>query len=1082
MSNSGRGGEPITPTRLAVNGRSSPNNLRNDVPPRFSWRVDDWDWGSDQTAYRVRVARSCDRLDDAEPYWDSGKVSSPKSTDVEYGGPNLAPDTRYCWTVEVWNDTGDRSGIADPVPFTTAPEQPMAGDWIAHSPGPGDTNGYRSEWSEPGSADKWVQVDLEGRRDVARVELYPAQPFDGPTTPDGQAISASDTEDSYFTATLASGPVAFGFPDRYRIEASDDPDFETSTVIVDRTDESQDSPGRDPVGFDVDASTRYVRVVATEPQTVGGGDDRLEERLRQWQVFALAEVGIRDRTGDDLASGRPVTASSSVESGTWGADHLTNGVCESSMASSSPLLRRDVELDGTVERAHVHFAGLGYGELYVNGTRVGDEMLNPGWSDYAERVLYATHEVGEFLSEGTNCIGAWLGRGWFSKSARQWTGFGSPRALLRLSVEFEDGRTRVITTDDDWRTTESPIVANDIYDGDTYDARREQPGWTEPGFDDGDWERSTVVEGPLGELYPQQTSPIRVTETLSPEEIREYGDEYIVDFGQNHTGWLEISVDDAEAGQQIDIHYAETLAAHGDLLTVDLRTADTVDTYVTGGKDRETYEPRFTYHGYRYTKISGFPGTLTSDDIASKVVHTDLDSAGSFECSNEELNRVNRKSRWRLRTNAHGVPTDCPQRDERQGFTGDAHLAAGALLYNFDGQVFYEKFLRDHADVQSEHGYLPATMPNGGTPAMTDVTWTYSWLQLPRLLHRHRGTKQALRDHYDGLRRYIDFWHSVAEDGLVPGRYSIFGDWVALENADGSRGQPTELFTDAYYYRTAADMAEIAASLGEDANADMYRDRAEEIASAFDDRYFDETDASYGPGTQAANAVPLSLGLVPERHEDAVAATLAETVRDDGGTLRTGFLGTPALLSALTEHGHADLAYRVVTAPEYLSWVYQVRQGATAVWERWDTDEQTDSGMNSRNHSPFTLVSEWLHRAIAGIRVTSALSEQRRIVVHPEPVADLDWAEGAVETPNGEVRSRWERAAGGIDMSVDVPWGLTASVRVPLETGDTVTWDGEVVWAGGEFAGDSRTESSVSDQGDRIVVDVRVGHHDFRVE
>ncbi len=1051
-----------TPTELAVNGAAGPT-LPGGVPPRFAWRIADPEWGSEQAAYRVRVARTADGFDN--PLWDSGRVASADSTDVPYGGPALAPDGRYWWRVTVWNDRGERSAPSEPAPFRTAPEPPWNAEWVG--PG-GDTNGFRTPFYDPDDGPAWVGVDLGESHSLAAVELHPAEPVGGPTTPDGAVVTARDTEDSYNGMTVAQGPVAFGFPEGYRVETADSPDFAAAETVVERA--AADDPRREPVVHDLDTSARFVRVVATAPDTVGGDPDpRLETERDAWAVLALAALAVRDDEGEDLARGQPVLSSASVDSGAWGAEELTNGVHESRTGEGSPRLRREFSLSKPVASARVHVAGLGYGELYANGERVGDAVLDPGWTDYDERVLFRTHDLTDHLSAGENALGLWLGRGWFGKAARQWSAFGSPRAMLRLTVEYEDGTTRTVTTGDEWAVGPSPVVANDIYAGETYDARREQAGWSEAGFN-GEWDAATVLAGPDGKVVPQRTPPIRATESVAPVAVHDHPEGPIVDFGQNLAGWVELRIEGAERGDEITIRHAEALTDDGGLATDDLRSAAATDTYVAGGasngEGEERYSPRFTYHGFRYAQVSGYPGELDAGDATAKAVHTDFDDAGSFACADEDLNRVQSNVRWSLRSNAHSVPTDCPQRDERQGFTGDAHLASGALSYNFDAGRFHGKFVRDHADAQSEHGYLPATVPNGAQPDITDPTWTYSFLDLPWRTYCHRGSARQLRAQYERLRRYVDFWDGVLEAGLIPERYAEYGDWVALENAAGRRGKPLAFFSTAYHYRSTARLADIAGALGLADDAGRYRARAERVREALNDRYFE--GEAYGD-TQAVNAVALAFGLVPEGEEHAVADTLARLVREADGHLRTGFLGTPALLSALSEHGHAELAYEVASAADYPGWVHMLRAGATTVWERWDTGS-IDAQMNSRNHSPFALVSEFFYEVIAGVEVSASLPADRRVDVTPGRVSGLDWAEATVETPHGPLGTRWERADGGLSVSLAVPWNLRARVHLPA---------GEIRVNGASLA-EAPGVRTVS-EGD-ATVELAAGEYEIRVE
>ena len=1096
MDDTGEAG-PVEPTGLQVGHRTTPNNHPSDEPVRFSWRVDDPGWGGGQSAYRVRVARSRDALAAGDTVWDSGRVDDARSTGARWDGRRLEPDETYYWTVRVWNEEGEASAVAGPVAFATAPGEEWRGEWVAHQPGPGDTNGYRGRWRAPDAGPEWVQVDLGADRTFDRVELHPTEPFDGPTTPDGQTLHGRTTEDTYRAATVAQGPVAFGFPDGYRVEAAGDADFESARTLVDHTGGDPAEPGREAVVHDVGAVTaRYLRVTATDLDAFAGGDDRLREEQRPWAVFALAALAVRDGDGADLARDATVTASSSVESAHWGRDGLVDGAYTASMASESPLLRTDVTLSKPVARARAHFAGVGYGELHVNGEKVGDAVLDPGWTEYDERVLYRTHDVGDLLREGDNAVGVWLGRGWFAKSTRQWSAGGSPRARLRLTVEYEDGTTREITTGGDWTADASPVVANDIYHGETYDARLEQDGWATPGFDDDDWDSAAVVDGPAGTLSPQRTEPIEVTDTLEPVALVERDDGVVVDFGQNHAGWVAIDVtgdargaDDegdtpagsGEPGDEVVLRHAEILDGDGDLETTDLRTAEATDTYVLRGEGAESYEPRFTYHGYRYVHVSDYPGELTADDVRSKVVHTAMDRTGAFDCSDDDLAAVQRNAQWGLRSNAHGVPTDCPQRDERQGFSGDGHIAGPALHYNFDADRFHAKWARDHGDCQSPHGYVPSKLPFGAPPAMIGPSWTVSRVVVPWHLYCFYGDEAALEANYEGMRRYVDFYHDAAEDDLLPEAHTCYGDWVALENADGRVGEPTELFTNAYYYRATSVLARAAEALGYDAEAARHGDRAAAIEAAFSDRFFDADRATYGPGTQASNAVPRFFGLVPDGRGRDVATALARTVRDDDASLRTGFLGTRALLGALTEYGYADLAYEIASHPEFPGWVYMLRNGATTMWERWDSDDRVGDGMNSFNHSPFTCVSEWFYRGLAGIAVSESLPEARTVDISPSFVDALDRVAGTVGTPWGEIRSRWTATADGHELSVTIPWNLDGRVAFPVGDDGAVALDGTTVWADGGPVASPDGVRSLDRARARVVVTVGAGTHRFDV-
>ena len=1084
------GGEPAAsaPSVLRTEFERGPNNLDPARPPRFSWRMETGRRGARQEAYRLVVGHDEDSVAEGRgDLWDSGRVESSSATNVGYEGPELASDETYSWSVKVWTDVGE-SGWAEPAEFSTAlrPED-WRGEWIAHQPGVGDTDGWRSRWRSPtAEGDEWVQVDLGEERHVAEVGLHPANPVSVVRTPDDWAVTMS-----WFENPLAE----FGFPDAYRVEVSDDPDFDDSTLVAEyeadpepETDEPEGQPDdtvTTRVHDGLDARGRYVRVTATErfsvtPSTWNSprsrGDDRRIVSVDEWACFALAGLTVRDGTGTDLATDRPVSASSSIETETWGRDHLVNGVTSSALASSSPLLRNQFSLGKPVRSARVHVAAVGYGELHVNGERVGDRRLDPAWTDYERRVLYSSYDVTERLREGDNVLGLWLGRGWYAKRSSYWLADGSPRARVSMTVEFEDGTTRELSTGGDWRVAPSPLVENDVYDGETYDARREADGWSAPGFDDGSWEPATVLDGPGGTLQPERIEPMRVVDTVDVDAVHDHADGPILDFGQNLTGWIEIDVHGADEGDEITLRHAEALTGDGGLSTTDLRSADATDTYVAGGDEIETYEPRFTYHGFRYAQVTGYPGELDPDDVTAKVVHTAMEPRGEFACSNDDLDQLQHNAFWGLRGNTHSIPEDCPQRDERFGWTGDAHLSTRALLFNFDAVRFDEKWARDHDDVASPMGYVTDVIPNKATEDAADPTWSITRVMVPWYLYRHDGDVGILREQYEGMRAYVDYWLSVAEDGILPDAYGKFGDWLAFENTDGRRGLPHDLYNTAFLYQVTDTFAKIAEVLDNGADATAYSERADAIADAFDDRFFDPAEGVYGPGTQSSFAVPLFLGMVPAEEVDRVAGNLADKVRDDGGKLRTGFLGTRPLIHTLADHGYADLAYRVVRQPEQPGWVYMARNGATTMWERWDSDSSVGSGMNSLNHSPFTHVSEFLYEVLAGIRIGDEPVTEH-VTIAPAMVDDLEWANAGVETRNGRLASEWERTdGGGYVLSVTVPWNGTATVRLPRGADADATESG-VALAEAAYDGIHSVESDGAD----LVVDVGSGRYEFSV-
>ncbi len=1072
------------PTDLRTEYESTPTNLDPTTTPRFSWRIETDRRGARQDAYRLVVGRSRDAVASGDgDLWDSEYVQSSTSTSIDYDGPSLAADETYYWSVKVWTDAGE-TDWADPARFVTALRtEDWTGDWISHQPGDGDTNGWRSQWHRADStSEAWVQVDLGEPRDIASIGLHPASPVTLVRTPDGTTV----------TRSWRTNPLAgFGFPEAYRIEISDDPSFDDATEVAsitgdestDESDEDESSDVSARIHDDLDASGRYVRITATDldvilPLTdayprVSDADRKVEDRTA-WKCFALAGLTVQDPDENDLARGCEVEASSSVETDTWGRDHVVNDHLESRVASTSPLLRTEFTLDKPVRSARIHVAAVGYGELYVNGDRIGTRQLDPAWTDYEKRVLYSSHDVEDELDQGENALGLWLGRGWFSKSASHWVSDGSPRARAVLSLEFEDGSTRSVTTDDNWQAAPSPLLENDIYDGERYDARQEEDGWNEPGFDGSGWIEAGAVDAPGGVLRPERIESMGIVDTVAVAETLDHPDGPILDFGQNLTGWLELEITDPEHGDEVVLRHAEALTEDGDLSTTDLRTADATDIYVARGETTERYEPRFTYHGFRYAQVTGYPGTLDPDDVTAKVVTTAMGRRGSFACSNDDLNQLQHNAVWGLRGNTHSIPEDCPQRDERFGWTGDAQISTRSLLFNFDAVRFEEKWARDHDDVASEMGFVTDVIPDKGSEDPADPTWSITRVMIPWYLYQHDGDERVLRDQYEGMRDYVDYWYSVTEDGIISDEYGKYGDWLAFENIDGRVGLPHDLFNTAFLYQVTDTFAKIANVLDVGRDAETYRERAATIADAFNDTFFDEDAGMYGPGTQSSYSVPLFLGLVPEHAVDRVAENLAEKVRADGGKLQTGFLGTRPLIHTLADHGYAELAYTVVSQPEQPGWVYMARNGATTMWERWNSDESVGSGMNSLNHSPFTHISEFFYEVLAGIHLGDQPVTEH-VTISPSIVDDLEWVDASFETRNGNLAVSWERDGTGYDLMVTIPWNGQASLILPDAADATVTESGTPA----DEASDGI--QAVERDGDRLVVEVSAGTYDFSI-
>jgi len=683
---------------------------------------------------------------------------------------------------------------------------------------------------------------------------------------------------------------------------------------------------------------------------------------------------------------------------------------------------------------------LGVYEVELNGQVVGDQVLAPGWSSYEHRLRYETFDVSARLRPGANALGVRLAEGWY----RGRLGFGGGRrelygdrlgVLAQLEVVAADGTVTTVASDGSWRATAGPTTRSGIYDGEDHDARLERAGWSSPGFDDRGWDPVAVVERDRSTLVARTGPPVRRIERVAPVSIgASPSGRTIVDFGQNLVGRLSLSVE-GPAGTTVTLRHAEILQ-DGELCTEILRAAEATDRYTLAGGGRETWEPRFTFHGFRYAEIDGWPGELTAADVEAVVCHSDMARTGWFECSHEGVNQLHRNVVWAMRGNFLDVPTDCPQRDERLGWTGDLAVFAPTAAFLYDTAGLLRSWLADLAAEQDEEQGVPLVVPN----TMPDVwfpiaIWGDAAIAVPWAVHRSSGDLDLLRTQWPSMRRWIELpirW--AGADHLWMGRQ--LADWLdpaaPPENPAAGRTDPT-LVGNAWFCRMLAVMAEVAGLLGETADAERYATIGQEARAAFLDEYVTPRGRLVSD-SETAHALAIRFGLVPEgARRVRVEQRLVRLVRKAGHHITTGFAGTPVITDALCDAGAVDDAYALLLQEEPLSWLYPVTMGATTVWERWDglrPDGTLHGGeMNSFNHYALGSVADWLHRSVAGL--APAEPGYRRIVVRPLPGPGLTSARARHDTPYGRAEVGWRIDADRFELDVVVPPNTEAEVWVP---------------------------------------------------
>ena len=738
--------------------------------------------------------------------------------------------------------------------------------------------------------------------------------------------------------------------------------------------------------------------------------------------------------------------------------------------------RKEFTIAGKVTNARMYIGALGYYELRVNGHRIGRKALDPAWTTYPKRVLYSTYDLDPVLKEGKNVIAVMLGGGWATQQVEgSQIYYKEPALLAQITAQVEGGGLFNMSTDATWKTAAGPVVESSVYGGEVYDARKETPGWDQAGFDDSAWTAAKVAEGSAGARSSEMMPAIQAVDEIVPVKMTSpHPGVYVFDMGQNMSGWARLRVE-GPAGTKMQMRYAELLYENGMINRENIRAAKSRDIYILRGSGEENYEARFTYHGFRYVEVTGFPGTPSLDSIRGRFVHTAVKTIGSFAASTPILNDIQRVIRWSQLTNLMGVPTDCDQRDERQGWMGDAQVTAEEAMMNFDMAAFYTNFIRDISDAQRDDGAVPDTVPLKYGSYEADLGWQTAYPLLVKYMWEQYGDRRIIEQNEAGLKKYIEYLRRNAKDDVFATKLGHEGDWVELAHT------PHDYISDFWYLYDVEIMAGFEKVLGHAADADMYAKLAGNIRAAFNRTYFHPDTAQYANGTQAANAMALFLNLPPKDMRDEVVTRLYDDVLYTHNThVTTGFIGVKFLMPVLTANGQNDLAYDLAVQTTYPSWGYMISRGATTLWELWQ--EKSGPSMNSHDHIMFGSVGAWFYQALAGINQAPDGVGYRHIRIQPQAAHGLQWASGTVKTIRGMVESSWTRDVNGVALHVRIPAGAEARVMVPRPeqlSGITVEESGRTVWENGKYVpGDPGITGAVSEDND-FAFDVGSGEYSF---
>ncbi len=812
---------------------------------------------------------------------------------------------------------------------------------------------------------------------------------------------------SWIIATTARGWRQAG----YEVEA-----YRSDGQLCDRT-------GRVESDQSVLVSWPFAPLSSREHLTVRVRVWGLDEQPSEWSDFSPVEAGLLH--ADD-----------------WAAQFITpDWVEDTTRPQPCPLLRREFDVRAGVTKARLYVTALGVYEAQLNGTTVCDHVLDPGWTSYNHRLRYQTFDVTSQLGEGRNAIGAILGDGWY----RGRLGFGGGRRniygdrlalLAQLEIDYLDGTTERIVTDETWHAARGPILASDIYDGETYDARLELPGWSAPGYDDHEWVGVRRFDRNLAILVAPTGPPVRRTELVAPVAITTSASGHtIVDFGQNLVGRLRLTMY-GEAGQTITLRHAEVLE-NGELCTRPLRTAQATDRYTLRGDGVETWEPRFTFHGFRYAEVEGWPGELQAHDIYAVVCHSDMERTGWFECSDPLLNRLHENVVWSMRGNFLDVPTDCPQRDERLGWTGDIQVFAPAACFLYDSAGFLTSWLADLAAEQDIAGVVPFVVPNViPMPSIPAAAWGDAAVIVPWVLYQRFSDMGVLATQFDSMCAWVDHIATLTGEGRLWDKGFQFGDWLdpsAPPDKPGAARTDPHVVATAYFAHSAELLGQVADILGRADDQAHYLQLAAQVRDAFEAEYVTPAGRVLSD-SETAYALVLQFGLLRDAEQRRhTGKRLAALVRESGYRISTGFVGTPLVCDALCSVGEFDAAFHLLTQRECPSWLYPVTMGATTIWERWDSllpDGSVNPGqMTSFNHYAFGAVADWLHRTMGGL--APAAPGYRHLDVRPCPGGGLTRARARHITPYGAAECAWAIEAGQIEVVVVVPPNATASVTLP---------------------------------------------------
>ncbi len=1013
----------LTPAYLRCEYRVNPSGI-DQTSPRLSWVVQSARRAQKQSAYRILAASTEALLADGKPdLWDSGKVDSDATNQIVYAGKALQTQARCHWKVMVWDADDNPSGWSDPALWTMGLLKPA--DW-------------KARWISLESTQKKNEVSIfKDSQWIWYPEDDPAQNASvgtryfrtTVTIPAGHRIKKAIltiTADNSFVAFVNGQQAGIGdnFKKAYALDISKHLGAGKNAIAVAATNVGDNA---NPAGL---IAMARIEFEGEAPLTTFTGTG--------WKTANSEAAGWKDAVFDDSAWSS-AKALGAVGIQPWGQ------LATTTLHLPAPRYMRknfDAKTGAAIRRATVYATALGLYELHINGQKVGDEYFSPGWTDYDTRVYYKTYDVTDMITESGNAVGAILADGWYVGyigwgGKREHYGSDKPYLKAQLHIEYADGTTQIIATDDTWKAATGPILESDFLMGERYDANKEISGWSECGFDDTAWQSVLVGENIETMIEAFASVPVRVFQEIRPVTITEpQKGHFVFDMGTNFAGFARLKVK-GDKGTKVVIRFAERLNPDGTIYTTNLRGARTTDTYICKGDGEEIWQPKFTFHGFQYVELTGYPGKPAQDAITGIELTSDTPVAGAFECSDATANQLYRNITQTQRANFIEIPTDCPQRDERLGWMGDAQIYVRTATYNTDVSAFFTKWLVDVEDAQLETGAFPDVAPRKGALGGGVAAWGDAGVICPWTIYHVYGDTRILARHYDAMARWIDYCKGTTKDLLRPAKG--YGDWLSIK-AD----TPKDVLATAYFAHSTKLMAQIAGVLDKQEDAAKYNELFEQIKAAFNKAYVG-ADGRIKGDTQTDYVLALAFDLLDADKQALAKQHLVDNIKARDWHLSTGFVGTKDLMMTLTNIGRPDVAYRLYHNDTFPSWGFSIKHGATSIWERWDgwTPDKgfQDPGMNSFAHYSFGAVAEWMFRTIGGIDTDGP--GYRNIIIRPLPGGRVDFARARYNSINGLIATDWRLQGGNLYLNVTIPANTTATVYIPATGIDNITESGQ---------------------------------------